>query len=225
MSVTAKDIIDRAVIQLLDLKAIRWTRAELLRWVGDGQRQIVIYAPSATATTETVKLAIGTRQQLPENGWLLLDVYRNVKDGKPPKYGRVVRLISRSLIDRFNPNWHADLERTEVTNYLYDVQDPTTYWVYPPNNGEGRLEINYSAQPVQLTREDEELEVQDIYANAVLDYVMFRACSKDAEYAPGLQLAQGYWATFMAFVGGKTASEDQNTPVLSIADDKRGTNN
>jgi hypothetical protein len=223
MSLTAKDILDRAVIQLQDLKAIRWTRQELLRWASDAQRQIVLQAPSATATTEAVKLAAGTRQLLPDVGWLLLDVYRNVKPGVKPAPGRVVRLISRSMIDRFNPNWHAERARPEVINYLYDVQDPTTYWVYPPNDGTGMLEINYSATPDDLVAEDQELDVQDVYGNAVLDYIMFRACSKDAEYAPGLQLAQGYLATFTASVGGKAASEDQNAPVLSTEDDKRGT--
>jgi hypothetical protein len=76
------------------------------------------------------------------------------------------------------------------------------------------LEVSYSARPVPVTKETQPLSVQMVYQSAVLDYVLFRACSKDAEYAPGLQLAQGYMATFMASVTGKTVVEDVNTPSL-----------
>jgi hypothetical protein len=216
VSMTAKSIIDRAAIQLTDLKSIRWTRAELLDWVSDAQSQIVMLAPSATNTNSVMELEAGTRQTLPSGAWMLLSVYRNIVLGSDfrEKPGRAVRLVSRSVLDRFDPNWHNAAAKAEAINYLYDVQEPTTFWVYPPNNGKGMLEMSFSAMPAPLTNESQTLAVQQVYQPAVLDYVLFRACSKDAEYAPGLQLAQGYMATFMASVTGKTAVEDMNTPAL-----------
>jgi len=77
-TVTAKTIIDKAAIQLIDLTNIRWTRAELLSWLNDGMRQIVLIQPSASTTTVSKLLVAGTRQTLPVDGWLLLSVYRNM---------------------------------------------------------------------------------------------------------------------------------------------------
>jgi hypothetical protein len=46
----------------------------------------------------------------------------------------------------------------------------------------------------------------------LLDYIMYRACSKDAEYAPGIALAAGYLQTFMASMTEKSESEMTNSP-------------
>jgi hypothetical protein len=214
--VMAKSIIDRAAIQLTDLQSIRWTRAELLDWVSDAQSQIAVLAPSATSTVDVVELDTGTRQSLPEKAWMLLAVYRNIVLGVDfrEQPGRAVQLVSRSVLDRFDPNWHNSKPSAQTINYLYDVQEPRTFWVYPPSNGRGMLELSYSVDPDALKLETQTLTVQSVYHPAVLDYVLFRACSKDAEYAPGLQLAQGYMTSFMNSVAGKTAMEDKNTPVL-----------
>jgi hypothetical protein len=214
-TVTAKTIIDKATIQLIDLTNIRWTRAELLSWLNDGIRQIVTIQPSASSTTVSKQLVAGTRQTLPADGWLLLAVYRNMgTNGTTP--GRAVRLISREIIDGFNPNWHTDKPAAEVRNYIYSNQDQLAFYVYPPNTGTQYIEINYSAQPADLTAETQDIPIFDVFQPALVDYILYRACSKDAEYAPGVQLAQGYMATFVAAVQGKTASEITNDPTQSL---------
>ena len=214
-TVTAKTIIDKASVQLIDLTNIRWTRTELLSWLNDGMRQIVLIQPSASSTTVSKKLDAGTRQSLPTGGWLLLQMYRNMgTSGTTP--GRAIRIVSRELLDNFNPNWHTATAAAEVRNYIYDTQDQTAFYVYPPNTGTQYVELNYSAQPVDLTSETAVIPIFDIYQSALVDYILYRACSKDAEYAPGLQLSQGYLTTFAAAVGGKAQTEVSNDPVQAL---------
>lgn len=214
-TVTAQTILNKAAIQLTDIANIRWTRAELLSWLNDGMRQIVVIQPSASSTTVSKLLSAGTRQTLPADGWLLLQIYRNMgTTGTTP--GRAIRIVSREVLDGFNPNWHTDTASAEVKNYIYDVQDQLAFYVYPPNTGTGYIELNYSAQPANLTSESEVIPIFDIFQQALVDYILFRACSKDAEYAPGLQLAQAYLATFTAGVQGKTQSEATNDPTNAL---------
>lgn len=214
-TVTAQTIINKAAIQLTDIANIRWTRAELLSWLNDGMRQIVLMQPSASSTTVSKLLTTGTRQTLPSDGWLLLQVYRNMgTSGTAP--GRAIRIVSREVLDAFNPNWHSEIPKAEVKNYIYDIQDQQAFYVYPPNNGTQYIELNYSAQPANLTSESQVIPIFDIFQSALMDYILFRACSKDAEYAPGLQLAQGYLATFTGAVQGKSQSETVNEPVNSL---------
>lgn len=210
-TVTAKAILDKASTQLIDIAGVRWTRAELLGWLNDGLRQIVTIQPNATNTVTAVKLVTGTRQSLPSDGWLLLSINRNMgTTGTTP--GRAVRIISRELLNAFNPDWHTDTASAVTKNYIYDLADQTAFFVYPPSTGTNYLEINYSKQPADLTLETQVIPIFDIYQTALVDYILYRACSKDAEYAPGLALAQGYLTTFTAAVGAKEGAEIKSTP-------------
>lgn len=214
-TLTAKYIIDKAVTQLNDLASVRWTRPELLEWLNDAQRQIVLMAPNSSNHTDIVKLSAGTRQTIPADGWLLLDIYRNMgTTGTAP--GRAIRIASKELLDGFNPDWHSATPAATAQNYVYDIQDQTAFWVYPPNTGTGYVQLNYARVPVEITSEASPIGLTDILQTAILDYIMYRACSKDAEYAPGLQLAQGYWAAFSSALGFKSAAEVSNSPNLSL---------
>lgn len=214
-TVTAKTIIDKASIQLIDLTNIRWTRAELLSWLNDGLRQIVTIQPSASSTTVSKQLVAGTRQSIPTDGWLLLSVYRNLgTNGTTP--GRIIRLISREILDSFNPYWNTDTATAEVRNYIYTDQDQTAFYVYPPNTGTQYIELNYSSQPADLTLETQPIPIFDVFQSALVDYILYRACSKDAEYAPGVALSQSYMATFVAAVQGKNQSEVTNNPTQAL---------
>ena len=210
-TITAQSIISKASTLLLDAGNTRWTKAELLGWINDAQRQIVLLQPNATNKVSTVRLAAGTRQEIPADGWTLLGVTRYMgTDGTRP--GRAVRPVSQQVMDAYNPNWHSATPSVVPQSYVFDQQDQTAFYVFPPNTGNGYVQINYSPEPVDLTSETQVIGVRDIFQTAILDYVMYRACSKDAEYAPGLALASGYLQTFMATMGVKSDSELKNSP-------------
>lgn len=210
-TITAASIINKASVLLLDPSNVRWSRTELLGWINDGQRQIVVMSPNATNKVATIQLAAGTRQSIPSDGWTLLNVIRYMgTDGLRP--GRAVRVISQQLLDSYNPNWHAETPSVAPQSYMFDQQDQTAFYVYPPNTGSGYVQINYSPEPADLTSESQTIAVRDIFQTALLDYVLYRACSKDAEYAPGLQLAAGYLSTFNSAMGIKADTELKNSP-------------
>lgn len=210
-TITAQSVINKAAIQLTDIGNTRWTRAELLDWLNQGQKQIVVMSPSATNKVSTIQLTAGTRQSIPSDGWTLLELIRYMgTDGTKP--GRAIRVTSRELIDSFNPNWHADAKSAVPKHYIFDAQDQTVFYVYPPNNGQGYVQLNYSPVPPMITSESTVISVSDTFEPPLLDYILYRACSKDAEYAPGLQLAAGYLQTFMAAMQIKQTSELSNNP-------------
>lgn len=214
-TIVASTIIDKAATQLLDQGNTRWTRPELLGWLNDGQRQITLMSPQTNNKVSTVQLAVGTRQTLPADGWSLLDVFRYMgTDGTKP--GRAIRLVSRELIDAYNPNWHAAAKTDAPQNFLFDDQDQTAFYVYPPNTGRGYAQINYAAVPADLANENAAISVNDIYQTTLLDYILYRANSKDAEYAPGIALASGYLTTFMGALQTREKNDRENTPNQGI---------
>lgn len=212
---TIQSLIDKARLQLIDEDGTRWTDDELLSWLADGERAIVGMIPSASAVAVVKPLEIGTRQSLPEGGYQLLSVKRNMDDDEITP-GRAVRIASREIMDAFNPAWHEDTTAATVQHYMFDPQDPRSFYVYPPNNGTGKLEIVYSVYPADKTSLDETIEVHDIYQTALLNYILYRAHQKDGDFAAGMAVAMNYLQLFMQSVGATEAGSLTNNPNLEL---------
>lgn len=207
MTITANDVITRVRELLVDTDTSpRWTDAELLRHLSDAQRTIARIDPTAVQKVHVLQLAEGTRQSLPTDGESLLTVHRNMgSTGATP--GRAVRIIRRDIIDDQNPNWHSEPKTNYTYNYIYDPTDPRAFFVYPPSNGNNRLEISYCYTPAEIDDLADELDVGDIYVTALTEFVMFRALLKDSDFAAGIQRAQLHLQSFTTFMGADGEKE------------------
>lgn len=220
MAVTAQQVIDRVRTQLIDTDSVtqRWADAELLKWLTDGERTIVAIAPGASSVNGTVSLTAGTLQYIPSNGHMLLSVTRNTS-------GRAVRVVSREIMDAYNPDWHSATQAALVQNYIFDLQQPRQFFVYPPNNGTGAVEIIYSVMPAERTALTDTLEVIDLYQTPLVDYVLYRAHQKDSDFAAGQGLSAVHMQAFAAFMQQGESSQLSNNPNLGLtpfSPDSRG---
>lgn len=223
-TVRASALIDRASVLLNDTKNARYKRVDLLAWLNDAQRTILQLKPASVSKVSVLKLKAGARQTLPTDGWMLFDVIRNMgTNGTTP--GPAVRIVSRELLDNFNGNWYNATASTTVENYVYNPQDQTAFYVYPPNDGQGHVEVNYAYTPDEVANEEHLITIGDIHQTALLDYMMYRAKSIDTEHAADIQLAQMYYTSFMAYLGMKDKAELENNPNRQLRpsnDDVRG---
>lgn len=214
MALTAQAVLDRARVLLIDTTATRWSDAELLRWVGDAQRVIVGIKPNACSAVVVVDLVQGTRQTLPADAFTFMGASRNMIDASTP--GRAVRVVQRDVFDRQRPDWHTEGKVKTVQNYMFDPTDQTFFYVYPPNDGTGKLEINYAKQAAEPASGATALAVLDAYLPAVVDYVCYRAYVKDGETAGNFGLAQHYLTSFAQFLGLAGQGEDSVSPNLML---------
>lgn len=196
MTITASDIIDRVRDTVMDSGAIRWSDAELLRWLTDAQRAIVGVVPSASQTSANLSLVAGARQTVPSDGVRLLRGYQNVS-------GSIIHEVEWQLLNRQYPTFTTDPQVADVVVYAFDPNDPEAFYVYPPNTGTGQIVINYSVYPPLLTALTDTLAVRDIFETALLDYVLYRAHSKDSDYAAGDTVAAVYLDSFKTFVAAQ----------------------
>lgn len=213
--ILASEILNKAAQILFDVSNMKWPQAELLGWLNDGQRAIVLLDPTANADIVALQLVTGARQTLPADGYYLLDCFRNLgTDGMTQ--GPIVRIVSKRLMDAFNPSWPIDPSSTTVSHFIYDIQDPLHFWCYPPSPGGNYIEINYCQTPAELTATTQAIDVNDAYANALMEYVLFRAYTKDADFAGAGAKAAEHYQAFTSLVAGKTEAQVQNDPAQSL---------
>jgi hypothetical protein len=220
MAVTVQSVIDRVQKTLQDTTGVRWPVVdELVLWVNDAQREIALLKPDSSAKNTTVTLATGTKQEIPSDGNRLLRVVRNMSAASNGVGRRAVRIVSREVLDAQTPDWHdpsvtGDAAHTQVIkHYIYDEANPRNFYVYPgvSTASSSFVEIIYSANPATVAQNGN-LDIPDIFANAVMNYVLYMAYMKDAEYAGNNQRAASHFQLFMASITGKGQIDALTSP-------------
>jgi len=225
MTISAQSIIHRATDLLQDQTSVRWPANELVRWLNDAQRAIVKVRPDAMNTTATMTLAAGSRQDL-DNANLtpppakLIEITRNMA---ATSNKGAVRLVPRQILDAQTPGWHNLSGSVNILHYMFDPRDPKTFYVYPPATTAAQLEVMYSAYPSDITEPAEgslytavtgNLSLPDIYSDDVLNLILYRAYSKDSEYAGNSERAAGYLGVVTQSLGAEIAATMAIQPQL-----------
>ena len=207
-TLTGTNLLSRIKDTLQDTTSVRWPEAELLRYINDAQREIVNFRPQSSAKTANVQLVTGTKQALPTDGLRLIKVTRNMSDASGGATGkRAIRIVNVDILNTQEPDWNDPTvsgdaaHGTVVKHYIFDEDDPRNFYVYPGVSGNAYVEVVYSASPTDLANTSATISVDDIYANAIIDYVLYRSYMKDAEYAGNAQRAQNHYQLFTASIG------------------------
>ena len=205
----AGDLIKKCSITLKDPEFVRWTEDELLAYLDEAHREIARVAPGSYVKTVVQDLVKGSKQALPADAFLLVSVVRNMTELDEPC--EPVRITTRALLDSFEPHWHMCPHRRLAENYVYDDRTPKVYYVYPPNDGSGHVEVMYNAIPEKLTAISDVLVLRNEFETPLMMYVLYRAFCKDSDYSAGLEVASNSYQSYtvslkqaMEAVGTKT---------------------
>lgn len=202
MAFTAAQVMARASTILQDAGAVRWTAGELCDWLNEAQRAIVMAKPNALSGSVTIPLVSGTKQSVPVAYTVLSRAVRNVGAG-----GKAIRTIARrEILDAQIPGWHdtATLPFAAAVQYVWqDPMSPREFYVVPGNDGTGSVEaiVGRNATDIPKPAGAAALDVanyttasgfEDIYQGILLDFLLFRAFSKDGEAPDAAARAQGH---------------------------------
>lgn len=206
-TIAAQDVINKAQIILQDTTGIRWPDStELLGWLNDGQREVLILKPNAYVKNVSMQLAAGTKQSIPANGIQLIDLPRNMgSNGATP--GRAIRIVMREILDAQNPDWHTETPNPVIKHFTFTPLDPKHFYVYPPATDSTHVEVVYSAAPENVSALSDPITLDDIYSNVLVDYVLYRAYSKDTDYAADAARAGTHQGAYVSALTGKTQAE------------------
>lgn len=215
MAFTAQQVMVLAGRLLQDESAIRWTFQELCDWINEAVKAIVLARPAASSQTITMALQAGTLQALPDSYLSLLRLTRNISAVGPPRVGgRTIRVTTRDALDISFPDWHNpkfNKYAAAVRQFIYDEDDPLSFYVYPGNDGTGVVEgivselpalVAATGDPTMIASYDVAISLKDIYQPPVVDYVVYRAMSKD-DTAANPAGAQSHFQAFQMALGIK----------------------
>ncbi|HIF9180948.1 TPA: DUF6682 family protein [Photobacterium damselae] len=193
----ASNLIDRAARELVDISSVRWTRKELLRYLGEGVNTIAVRQPGLVATSKTVSVT-ASPISIPEDAFELLDV--EDINGVSPQYVLINKLT------QLYPRWKK--ETGVPACWTKFEHDSKRFWIYPQPASSVDVVILY-AKSLSLETEESEIPIPDIYEAPLIDYVMYRAYSRDGQNQSESAKAQMHIQAFAIFMNDEKLIKDE----------------
>lgn len=200
---TGKNVLDRVQAKLLDESGNFWTRAELLDHLAASFNAIVAIKPDAFTVTRRVRVEKGTYQAIPSDGSVFIEAKRNLTGDKGDKPGKAIRYAQMDVMNRTDPDWHTKPASDVIRCYLHDPRDPKVWYCFPPMKPSGSwVEIIYAAAPERYVDEDQPVPLDDIYEDAMYNFVLSEAYGKNSKRSDATKSVM-YLNKFRAFMGGR----------------------
>ncbi len=172
----------------------RWSDTDLLDCFNEAQIAVVQNRPDTYSQVVTFQCQDKARQTVPAEAYRLMDVIDNLATG------RAVTKTDRSTLDGLVPNW-STTNGAEIEQFIYDEKSPGVFYVYPvpPVNHTINVLISRTPVPVAINDFDNDttdIELDIVWLNPLINYMMFRAYMTDGETEGNLMQAQGYLKMF-----------------------------
>ncbi|MCP4116466.1 MAG: hypothetical protein GY737_13860 [Desulfobacteraceae bacterium] len=158
--------------QLTDPGNILWSKAEYLYpAINEAQNTILFLRPDSNSKTAEFTLMQSPTQNIPDDGFRFLNLTRNI-GGKP------IRKIERKDINELIPDWTTEETATEVLFYIFDIDNPMYFSIYPtPSVATIKAELVYAARPAVVADDSDKITLPDSYIAPIIEWVLFRCLS------------------------------------------------
>jgi hypothetical protein len=173
MTITATSIIETIGQQLHDTGESIWTAAIICKYASEAQKLIALMRPDATAKADTFALAVAVKQTLPSDGARLLDLPMNTG-------GAPIRKIDRAALSDSVPGWTTE-EGSAVEFFMFDMETPKQFYVYPRPATAFNVDIVYSSIPTDIATDATSISISDTYLTPLLEWTMYRCLSMESE--------------------------------------------
>ena len=202
MATTVLSILQEAQDQLNDSAGTRWPATELARHLNDGQRETCNLRPDAFATSGEITLVAGIKQTIPGACVKFMGVTRNTS-------GLPITKVDKALLEASDPTWTTRAQTGVIKHYCYDPMYATAFDVYPPALVGTKVDGVWAAMPADVatpsgaayTTATGNITAPDEFKNALLNFVLYRAFSKDAEYGGNALLSAAHFSLFKSGLG------------------------
>jgi hypothetical protein len=205
-TLTVGAIVDVVRKKAQDESDYDFTDSELLVLYNLTLRKIVSMQPKASSKNVSRQLSAGSLQQIPADGLQLISVRRNMgTDGTTP--GAAITEVDVLNMNDLYPDWSTDSQTSAIQHFMRSIHAMNEFYSYPPNDGTGYAEIEYSYAPAMAVYdaagawESEKIPLNDDYVNAVPDGMLYMIYDDDSDYPGTSPRSQMYFQRFVQQLG------------------------
>ncbi|MDW6094055.1 DUF6682 family protein [Vibrio rhizosphaerae] len=193
--INVSKLIERAGSALVDSSFTLWSKGFHLDSLNDAIAALTMAVPKSSSKTADIEISAGQwKVSLPEDGYSLLAV--NHCDG----YG--MEQIDLIRLTHLYPDWRKQSD-TRPANWMFNPDDNQTFFIFPASESPVSIEIEYSRY-LSVASEEDDIDIHEIYSSPLLDYMMYRAYSRDGQAEAQQAKAVAHFQAFQMALGIQT---------------------
>lgn len=208
----------RPVLNDSDSANYRWSNTDLISYINDACRLILIKRPDANTVPTAVTLVAGALQTIPDTAYRLIDVVCNLDASN--NQGRAVTIVDSTVLDSFSPGWRSSAKGSSVKHFIFDPRSPRRFEVYPPVNAGVKVQAKLANYAGQANATGSTVGLSDEYMEHLVCFTLYKAYARDMEFAGNAELAASYLALFNGMLGDKTMADIAFSPGMNRPGDQ-----
>jgi len=206
---TVQDVLITVKRQFGDESGVQLTDSDIIRWVDDAQREVIMNNPEINATVVSINVTAGTYQ------YPILASIPNIEIVRSVHYdGQILRNMSFQSAQEYIIR-NTSSQNNGTPTFWYEYAGTLNLWPVPQTSLTGGLQDFFLARPPENKSTGDVLTVPDSYFNAIITYVMKQAMNMDENF----QAAQAYDQQFeisMQKLANRTQSEQNTYPTITL---------
>lgn len=206
----ADDIIARVKRTFGDESGAQVEDADIYRWINDAQREVIIHSESVLPATGMMDLVREQREyQFPDDLFMIRSLSIKPVDSNNYIYVQFVNLSEfESAFARGG---------TLAFPRVYTTYDRTIFLHPTPNyDAENGLKLLYSKNPLEVSENQKELSLPEIYHNAIVKYCMKQVNLMDEDYEAAVLFDGDFTSSVMSLQNLKSREPTDAYPSITV---------
>lgn len=178
------DIIIRVRRTFGDEAAVQVTDADIIRWINDGQIEVVKHNEGALQKSDLVDIVVNLSTYTMPTDLLILRSLR-YKFSSMQSFARL-RYKSLQEFDELIDGWDGSLYGTGSPQYFTVDEGRVVLFPTPDQSAIDGLKVLYNQKPVDVVNTGDAISLPLIYHNTIVKYCMWQASLLDEDHEPAM---------------------------------------
>lgn len=204
----AEDIASYVKRQFGDEAGVQVTDTDILRWINNGQLEIVAANNILREKATTALIKGQTVYDFPMEKVLSVDAIH--VDGVPVQHMQFPE--AEKYINTQDP------KRTQEGQplYWYDYGNQITFWPKPAQDLENGIVVFYVKEPDQVTSVNDLISIPDKYYNSLVKYVLAQAYEMDEDWQAARTKSEQFREDLAEFAEQDVSLSSQSYPTITF---------
>lgn len=208
------DVIIRVRRTFGDEAAVQVTDDDIIRWINDGQLEIVKHNDQALQKTDFIDLVAGTSQYTLPADLLILRSMR-YKFGDMQSYS-ALKYKSMQSFDELIDGWDGSYYSTGNPIYFTMYEGNAILFPTPDKAMTAGIKLLYNKKPVDVTTTGDAINLPALYHNTIFKYCLWQASQLDEDNEVAMMHQSGFQQDMDLLMSNETKDATDTYPVITV---------